>query len=143
MREDWRGAPLATVVRTLLEPHEKKIEASGPDLVLKPEAAHYVGLALHELATNASKYGALSAPGGRIKIQWRLATDSEAQVELFWKEEGGPAVRPPKRSGFGRILIKRLAETALDGKVDLEFAPAGICWRLRFPQTHLLNKVQS
>ena len=143
MREDWRGAPLATMVRVLLEPHEKKIEASGPDVTLNPDAAHYVGLALHELATNASKYGALSTPGGKVKIQWRLTAESDEQVELTWLEEGGPQVKPPKTSGFGRMLIKKLAETALDGKVDLEFAPKGVRWRLRFPRTQLLEKVQS
>ena len=143
MREDWRGAPLATVVRVLLEPHQKRIEASGPDLTLNPESAHYIGLALHKLATNATKYCALSTPQGKIKIQWRLISESEEQVELSWQEVGGPQVKPPIKSGFGRMLVKRLVETALDGKVDLDFATEGVHWRLRFPKSHLLEKVSA
>lgn len=64
-------------------------------------------------------------------------------MELSWREVGGPEVKPPKKSGFGRMLVKRLVETALDGKVDLDFAEEGVRWRLRFPKSHLLEKVPS
>ena len=116
---------------------------SGPDLVVKPDAAHYVGLALHELATNASKYGALTKPEGKVEVRWRLAPEEGGAVEISWQELGGPPVEPPKANGFGRMLIKKLAATALDGRADLEFAPGGVKWRLRFPVSHVFQKHRS
>jgi two-component system, chemotaxis family, CheB/CheR fusion protein len=142
MRGDWRGAALADVVRAQLGPYEGRVEAVGPNLVLKPDAAHYVGMALHELATNAAKYGALSTDKGRVSITWQSVSmdGAEPRVRLSWAETGGPPVKPPTHRGFGQTLVKKLAASALDGKAKFDFAATGVQWSLEFPAVHLLDE---
>jgi two-component sensor histidine kinase len=93
---------------------------------------------LHELATNAAKYGALSVPKGRISITWREVHGKDgAGVEIKWVEMGGPKVAEPRRRGFGTLVIKRNLSRALDAKVDLSFASEGLCCLIAIPQVHL------
>ena len=142
MRGDWRGADLADVVRAQLGPYEGRFEAGGPSLHLKPDAAHYVGMALHELATNAAKYGALSNHKGKVSIAWqclRPTDGGEPRVRLSWAETDGPPVQPATRRGFGQMLVKKLAASALDGTAKLDLAPTGVRWSLEFPAVHLLD----
>ena len=89
-------------------------------------------MALHELATNAGKYGALSNGEGRVTIEWRLGQSRQAEdtFAIAWTESGGPAVHAPERHGFGSTVVGKLAEMKLGGKVDLRFASTGVCWRL-------------
>jgi two-component sensor histidine kinase len=107
----------------------------GPDLVLNSAQALAVGMILHELATNAIKYGALSVPGGRVRLGWDMdeAGDGGALATLQWAESGGPATAPPTTRGFGMRLIEFAATRELHGEADLTFAPEGLSAEIRFP----------
>ncbi len=106
-----------------------QFETAGPPVQLNPGAAQTIGLALHELATNAAKYGALSVPDGTVRIEWSLGE----RFALSWREFDGPAVSPPKRSGFGTLVVQKMTARGLGGAVDMDFAPAGVFWRLECP----------
>ncbi|HKX78479.1 MAG TPA: CHASE domain-containing protein [Novosphingobium sp.] len=134
-QSDWSNAPLGDVVRSELAPYmegaETHVEMSGPDIALAPNDAMSLGLAIHELATNAAKYGALSTPEGRVHIDWRLM--SPALVEINWREEGGPLVVVPSTRGFGRDLIEKIVAHELKSEVKLEFDPRGVTCTLHIP----------
>ncbi len=134
-QSDWRNAGLEDVVRTELAPYmqgdESHVEMSGPDIKLAPNDAMSLGLAIHELATNAAKYGALRTGDGRIHIDWDLL--SPTLVELHWREEGGPPVSEPEKRGFGRDLIEKIVAHELKSEVDLKFNPGGVECTLRVP----------
>jgi len=144
-RGAWQGASLAEVVRLTLAPHllseraEGRVVISGPELRLAPGAAVSLNLVFHELATNAAKYGALSVPTGRVTVAWRLEQPAPADgrqleiIDILWRERGGPLVEPPRRRGFGSRLIEQGAAHDLGGEVFLDFAPAGVEYRLRLP----------
>jgi two-component sensor histidine kinase len=105
-KEEWQSASLADLVRLQLGPYldrrESQVSVEGPTVLLKPDAAQNLGFALHELATNAAKYGALSVPEGRLSIAWRLLPEADGNgVELDWVESCGPAVVKPAHRGFG------------------------------------------
>ena len=143
--EDWRGASMHDLVRTQMaycldiaqgEVGEHAIVA-GPVVMLKPEAAQNIGLALHELATNALTHGALSRPDGRVELRW-IVEDEKFRVE--WREFGGPAVATPPREGFGHKVARRLVALALDGAATLSFPPEGFVWTLSIPATHTIAK---
>ncbi|MEZ5953486.1 MAG: PAS domain S-box protein [Hyphomonas sp.] len=134
-----RDADLTQLVRDQVMPYAQigsaQVSLSGPPLELGAEAAHSFGLVLHELATNAAKYGALSTGEGRLEISWSRATDRgrpEAIVE--WRESRGPAVSPPTRRGFGSILIEQSLTYSMDGQVEIEYRPEGLWARFRFPR---------
>ncbi len=139
VHQNWQGVRLSELVQTQLAPFvddfEKRIVMKGPPLRLQPEAAHNIGLALHELATNASKYGALSSAAGRVEIAWEIIRPANAppRFALSWHESCGPLVVAPKRKGFGRQVIERLVPAALNGDVALTFRPEGIAWTLQAP----------
>jgi PAS domain S-box-containing protein len=143
--QDWQGASLAHLVRDQLAPFAEigstRLSVSGPDIVLRPEAAEAIGLALHELATNAVKYGALSTPGGQVRVAWELdSSDTEPrQLRLSWMENGGPIVTPPSSKGFGHVVFEQLVTRSLDGSVTMDFAPAGLSWTLSIPTTNLVT----
>ena len=134
VRNDWQGVDVGELVRAQLAPFEDiagtRISMSGPNLRLTAAAAQGIGLALHELATNANKYGALSCKNGRIEIAWRADQD---QFAIEWIERDGPQVRKPARRGFGSTVIATMAKLSVDGAVNLDFAPAGLTWRLVCP----------
>ncbi len=138
----WQGVSLEDLVRGQLQPFgaEEQLDAHGPTLLLKPEAAQSLGLALHELATNASKYGALTCPSGRVEIGWGIvANGSEpTRMRVCWCERRGPEAGSPLRKGFGHVVIKEMVERALDGSVTLDFAPQGLFWELTAPVKNCL-----
>ena len=101
------------------------IEMNGPDIRLDPRRAVVLGMAFHELATNAAKYGALSSKSGCLAIDWRVQ-GAPRELHLDWIERGGPAVQRPQRSGFGRLLLERALRADLRGHVELKFAPEGL-----------------
>ena len=108
---------------------------------LGPKPALQLTLALHELATNALKYGALSNGSGEVSLNWEVRSDEGADTFRFaWTEHGGPAVTSPARRGFGSRLIERATEVEFGGVVDLEFAPNGVCWRLSAPYAGLAER---
>jgi two-component sensor histidine kinase len=134
-QSDWTEAAIGEIVRSELAPYlevgEGHIEMSGPRISLAPNDALSLGLAIHELATNAAKYGALSTTSGRIAVDWLLLTATVAEVR--WRETGGPPVAPPTRRGFGLDLIEKVVAHELRSNVELDFAPEGVRCVLRVP----------
>jgi PAS domain S-box-containing protein len=131
VRNEWNGVEVEDLVRAQLAHFAgligSRIVVRGPRLRLNAASAQAIGLALHELATNAGKYGALSTDKGRAGIAWWTAGDTFA---ISWTEREGPPVSAPKRRGFGTIVMEAMAERTVDGTVDLDYAPSGLTWRL-------------
>jgi PAS domain S-box-containing protein len=123
----WTGADLRHLVLEELSPYchedESRAQIDGPSLTLAQEPAQAMALALHELATNAAKYGALSAPSGRLGIEWRL--ESGRRLRLRWIEKGGPPVEPPRRKGFGTRAMQRICDQ-LNGELKFDWREAGL-----------------
>jgi two-component system CheB/CheR fusion protein len=132
----WRGLDLKLAVDKILEPftieNAIRINSSGPPVFLSSKAALPLSFVLHELSTNAAKYGALSVDGGRVEITWTL--DAEGVLELSWTESGGPPVVPPGRAGVGTALIKNLVEYQLGGTASLDYSSSGVKCVLRITQ---------
>jgi PAS domain S-box-containing protein len=136
-RNQQRGADLEDLVLAQLAHFaDSRIAVAGPRLHLNASAAQAVGLALHELATNAAKYGALSTDAGRVFISWRTADDT---FTMNWTERDGPPVAPPEQSGFGTMVTKAMVERSLDGTVDLNYPPSGLTWRLTCPPANAMQ----
>lgn len=134
--ERWLGADMDTVIRQEAGSFDigGVMRISGPRLRLNPKAALSFALVIHELGTNASKYGALSTPAGRVDISWSLKRlDEEMWMELRWQESGGPPVEPPEDRGFGSLLIERSIAYELGGDAHLEFKTAGLECEIRVP----------
>ena len=142
--QDWRGAAMHDLVRAQIAycldvgagEVGEHARVEGPKIMLKPEAAQNIGLALHELTANALTYGAFSVAGGSISLSWRI----EAERFFFvWRELGGPAVAaPPRRAGFGHKVLRRLVAQALDGVATLDFLPEGFVWTLSAPSRSII-----
>jgi two-component sensor histidine kinase/DNA-binding response OmpR family regulator len=129
----WQGADLIKLVDEELSPYRTsadKIVASGPDVSLRPVTAQILALALHELATNAAKYGALSSPSGKVKLSWQL--DAEC-LRMRWIEAGGPAARPPTAQGFGTKIITASVASQLGGDAAFDWRPDGLHCTLAIP----------
>jgi len=137
----WQGVNLAQLVHQELAPCMAPLntKVDGPDIVLTPDATQPVALVLHELATNAAKYGALSSPKGHVSVQWRQQTSGHAPgtLVLDWKETAGPPIPASISPGYGTSVIKELIPYELGGAVDLVFAPEGVKCRLEIPQKWL------
>lgn len=138
-RESWEGAELRTVVADAIKPleagdgHEARFSVSGPPLRLPPRLALSIAMALHELGTNAVKYGALSQEKGLVRIEWSVEHGPETTLTLSWAESGGPPVSPPQRKGFGSRLIERSLARELAGEVELKYEPAGVVCTIKAP----------
>ncbi|KAA2237576.1 sensor histidine kinase [Salinarimonas soli] len=131
----WETVSLHDLLRTELDPYDdrsgRRIVLDGPSVPLSPRVAVPMGLAAHELATNAAKYGALSVPEGCIRVSWRVSDDEAGpRLHLVWKETGGPRVTPPARKGFGSRLLQQGIARDLDGETHLDFAPEGLACRM-------------
>jgi two-component sensor histidine kinase len=114
------------------------VSLDGTSVKLPPQPALLLAMVLHELATNAAKYGGLSVPAGRVSIRWRLVPAAEGEgIEIVWMESGGPPVKEPERRGFGSLVIERNLARSLDGDVQLEFPPDGARCRMLIPATNL------
>jgi two-component sensor histidine kinase len=130
---ETQAAMIANVVRDALAPHctdGDRAVISGPAFALDGRRGHALTLALHELATNAAKYGALSTEDGWIEVVW---TSTDGALDFLWREHGGPPAAAPVRRGFGSQLITRNLGLAFGGEVELDFKPAGFECRLRAP----------
>jgi two-component sensor histidine kinase len=141
---EWQGVEIRELIRVHLAPFrnlsDNSVLIEGPQLKLSSKAAEQIGLALHELGTNAVKYGALSVPTGMVKIRWDLETDEthNSLLRLIWKEVGGPPVEEPQRQGFGDIVLTKVVPVSLRGTASLEFEPEGIKWVLLAPSSGVL-----
>jgi two-component sensor histidine kinase len=131
IRNEWKGVKIEDLVRAQLAHFasliDSRIAVHGPGLHLKPASAQAIGLALHELATNAGKYGALSTNEGRVDIWWQTAVN---QFTMSWIENEGPPVVAPTRLGFGSTVIDTMAKHSLGGEVALYYARSGPIWQL-------------
>jgi PAS domain S-box-containing protein len=140
-RNEWKGIEIADLVRAqiahFVDLIGSRIAIQGPTLSLNPASAQAIGLALHELVTNAGKYGALSTERGRVDIHWGT-TDGDT-FTMCWTEREGPPVTEPKRRGFGSMVIETMAERSMDGVVNLDYAPSGLTWRLTCPAANALE----
>lgn len=144
-REQWAGASLRRVIDIHLAAFPEsaeQIEIDGRDFLLKPEAVQNLGLALHELATNSIKYGALSVSEGHVRIAWQDVQEDvgEPMIRLSWTESNGPLVETPSRTGFGTTVIKTHAAAAFSGTVQIDFLPEGLVWILTAPRSALGKK---
>jgi PAS domain S-box-containing protein len=132
----WTGADLARLVADELAPYHaegrSQVAASGPPVQLGPASAQSAAIAIHELMTNAVKYGALSTPFGRVRLDWQL--DGSDRVRISWNESGGPPVQAPQRQGFGTTAIERMIRHQLGGDVRLDWRPQGLSCELVFPR---------
>jgi two-component sensor histidine kinase len=124
------------VLQTTLAPYSEgdRIVCTGEHVYLSPKVALALAAGIHELSTNSAKYGALSATGGRVAVDWEIHSGGgETMVTLTWSERGGPPVKPPDRRGFGTRFIQTGLAGDLDGRVVLEFAPTGVQCTIEFP----------
>ena len=125
-RQNWEAASIRRIIDDAVAPYrgqQGNFVIEGPDLQLAPKTAVSLGLATHELATNAVKYGALSVPDGRVEVRWRV---EDGRLRLVWRESGGPPVEVPERRGFGSRMIERGLAAELGGIVKIEFKPDGV-----------------
>jgi PAS domain S-box-containing protein len=142
VRNEWRGVDVNDLVHAQLSPFAdlmgSRIVVDGPKLRLSTTAAQAIGLVLHELVTNAGKYGALSTEAGQVEIQWEVAGDDT--FAMSWIERDGPPVSTPTRRGFGTIVMEAMTGYSMGGAVDLDYAPSGLTWRLTCPAARSLER---
>jgi two-component system CheB/CheR fusion protein len=135
----WRGTNLRALVEQVVAAYRvdqpEVVGIEGEPVAVSPRQGLGLGLILHELGTNAAKYGALSRSEGRLHVSWQVEAGSERRVRLRWQERDGPAVGPPAARGFGTRLIERACEYELEGEVELNYAPSGLSCELVFPIT--------
>jgi two-component system CheB/CheR fusion protein len=136
--ENWTGADIGQLARWTLDPYrvdgDERITIEGPKLILAPKAGTAMVMILHELATNAAKYGALATPAGRLNVKWDLgAREGDREFQLSWTETGGQRVEPPTRQGFGTRLIEGSAAYELKGSAKLDFRAEGLHCGVTFP----------
>lgn len=143
--EGWKRARLSDLVRVQLETFDPggRVTLEGPDVYFAADAAQHVGLALHELATNAAKYGALSTGEGAITLSSEIVNNGPDVLRLCWRERNGPPVSRPSRVGFGSTLIEEAIEHALEATVATEFAPQGFSWTIEIPSRYIIPAPRS
>jgi two-component sensor histidine kinase/AmiR/NasT family two-component response regulator len=146
-KSQWQSVAVLELLKAQLAHFADLIDGriffDGPPLKFSVEGAQCIGMVVHELATNAAKYGALSNQSGRIDISWRIASQAAGdRLLMSWIERHGPPVQPPQNRGYGSSVIQTIAELSLDGKVQLEFAATGLIWRLECPLTKISDRMR-
>jgi len=137
---DWERADLHGLIIAHIDSFgvRDRLATEGPEVLLSPTAAQYLGMAFHELATNAAKHGAFSVPEGRINVTWSLAGEADKRMlTLRWEETGGPAVKQETSKGFGSKVLEQLTPAAVQGEAKVEHQASGLVWELKAPQTGL------
>jgi PAS domain S-box-containing protein len=136
-RGHWEGAHLEDILSGEFAPYQSekgRVTLKGPEIHLRPSQALSLGLVIHELATNAAKYGALSSVNGTLNISWQTEQRKDGPwLHLEWREEGGPPVKEPESRGFGMLLLHRSASEELMGAAQVTFAPGGLTCLISFP----------
>jgi PAS domain S-box-containing protein len=131
--KNWASAPIAAVIEAATSIHghqEQHIRLHGPDVMIQARAAVGLSMAIHELCTNAVKYGALSVDAGRVEIDWTiLGQGDNAELEITWQEVGGPAVTPPTKRGFGSRLIRASLSGGAEGTSEIDYRAEGVRWK--------------
>jgi PAS domain S-box-containing protein len=133
---NWENASLEQLACDTLQvsgPNSQRVSLSGPRILLPPRQALAIAMAMHELCINAVKYGALSNDSGRIALEWSRMPDPQGRLKLVWREQGGPPVSPPKRRGFGSLLLERSLARDLEGAVSMDFRPDGLVCSIDAP----------
>lgn len=144
--EDWQTVSLDALIRSqlsLFTRDEAEVGISGPAVDLRPQAVKTLGMALHELGTNATKYGALGEGGGGVSIRWQVAAGQPGEDDTLvieWVETGLSFAKTPEHKGFGSTVLTRLAVTLLDAKVEYDFGEAGLRWRIEIPAAHFSRR---
>ncbi|CAN5627924.1 hypothetical protein BH23PSE1_BH23PSE1_04490 [soil metagenome] len=143
-RESWERAELRQIVATALEPFQpgtgERLAIDGPIFYVAPKGAVSLAMALHELATNAAKYGALSNEAGRVEIRWKVAgAPGRERFRFLWRERNGPAVAPPAHRGFGTRMIERILASEFEGEARIVFPASGVECRIDAPVRRLLR----
>jgi PAS domain S-box-containing protein len=144
VKSEWKGVDVGNLVKSQLSHFEDLIETrvllKGPKALLKPAAAQALGMALHELATNSGKYGALSCATGSVHVEWQVTADNGPPLfRIRWSERNGPPVETPKQLGFGQRVMVQMAEYALDAEVALTYPRTGLVWELTAPAGHAVE----
>ena len=143
VKSDWRGADLTELVESQLGHFKdlfgKRIRFEGSPLRLTPVGSQAMGMALHELGTNASKYGALSNDKGKVLIKWGCESKPEPMFNIAWQEYGGPPVDQPTRRGFGQRVIGPMIEASVFGRATIEYSKNGLNWKLSAPINKILE----
>ncbi len=146
VKSEWKGVVLAELIRSqlahFLDAIGQRISLDGPPLFISASAAQTLGMALHELATNAGKYGALSSGEGTIHVSWSArhdACDDSDSFELEWREAHGPRVNSRAKEGFGSTVLGPMTEMSLDAQVQFDFEPTGVIWRLQCPLKNVVE----
>jgi len=140
--DKWSQTNVLRLAQTQLKPYsigiESRVTFEGPYVVLQEKSAQAIGMALHELATNAVKYGALSTDAGEIKIKWSVTDgDKGKNFVITWQESNGPTVAAPTRKGFGDTVVRQMAASSVAGIVTLDYNPAGVRWSLTAPLSNV------
>ena len=136
VRTQWEGAELRSILEDEMRPYgDDRVRLDGPNVTLPAREALALSLVLHELTTNAAKYGGLSTDGGRLEVSWAVRrAEGGERLALTWTERGGPAPPgPPTRRGFGSRLIERSVTRDLDGRLEADYGPEGLVWRMDIP----------
>lgn len=133
---NWSGVEISALARSQLghanDPAAPQIDIEGPPLILSPASAQALGMALHELSTNALKFGALSTRHGSVRLRWGIRDETNRFV-LVWTEAGGPPVRAPEELGFGHLVLVRMTEASLQARAAMHYEPTGVEWSLEAP----------
>jgi PAS domain S-box-containing protein len=141
VRNEWQGVDVEDLVRAQLAHFAdllgSRIIVHGPPVRLTAATAQAIGLTIHELATNAGKYGALSVDAGRVDVRWRIDGDTFA---MTWTESDGPPVSPPQRWGFGNTVVTSMVKQTVNGEVQLDYAPSGVVWNLACPAENVFER---
>ena len=145
IRSEWKAVPLEDLVCSQLSHFADligtRIAITGPALSITPAASQAIGMALHELATNAAKYGSLSNGSGRVDIAWNVSSSGVAEplLTMSWVEQGGPPVAKPQRRGFGSTVTSKMVEASVGGEVSVDYARAGLVWRFSCPAGNIVE----
>jgi two-component system CheB/CheR fusion protein len=145
---DACDAPLRSILHDIVAPYahgntDQRVTTDGPEIAIKPSAITSLALVLHELATNAAKYGALGDPAGHVSVQWEML---DSVLEFSWRESGGPKIMAtPQHTGFGTLLARRSIEGQLGGGIEYDWLPQGLHVRIILPLskvTHAVNATE-